>query len=86
MESSETTTEDRRQKMRRLLMHDCHEQAETALRALYSVVGALGDGDAEQALGAFQGVPEQVRYIGIILQRLTRPEVTLQPLPLEPEI
>ena len=67
MEPSERT---RKQETRQLLLADCKEQAESAARTLDEVVQALETGDAEIACGAFTPLPEQVRYVGLILQRL----------------
>lgn len=60
----------RKQETRQLLLADCKEQAESAIRTLDDVVQALQADNAEGARGAFDPVPEQVRYIGLVLYRL----------------
>ena len=60
----------RKQETRQLLFADCKEQAESVIRTLDEVVQALQGDNAEGARGAFDPVPEQVRYIGLVLYRL----------------
>ncbi len=61
------------QEIRRVLIADCLEQTEVAVRALDNVATALEEGEVERALGIFQGVPERVRYLSILLTRLVQP-------------
>ena len=60
----------RKQETRQLLLADCKEQAEAAIRTLDDVAQELNSDNAEGARGAFDPVPEQVRYISLILLRL----------------
>ena len=64
---------DRRQEIRRVLIADCLEQTEVAVRALDNTASALEEGEVERAVGTFQGVPDRVRYLNIVLTRLVQP-------------
>lgn len=60
----------RKQETRQLLLADCKEQTQSVIRTLDDVIQELNSDNAEGARGAFEPVPEQVRYVALVLYRL----------------